>query len=75
MDLEGIVLNEINQTEKTNTSDLTYMWSLNTYTHTNTKHNSQKKTSKLWLPDVGGWLWGSGRTGGRWSKVQTSSCK
>ena len=63
MDLEGIMLSEISQTEK-NKYYFTYMWNLKNKTNEQTKHNITRligTEKRWWLPEGRGL--GSGQNG------------
>ena len=72
MELEGIILSELSQTEKDKYDKISlFVGSRKKEPHTPPK---QKQKQSHWLPEVG-WRLGEGHMGERGQKVQTSSYK
>ena len=65
MDLEGIMLNEISQTEKDEHRDSTHIWDLKKTNEQINKHIYTQKLSRIlntnWWLSEGRWVWGNGR--------------
>ena len=58
IDVEGIMLSEISQTERQTLYDFTYMWNLKNKTNEQTEQNRKAhryKEKNWWLPEEG---WG-----------------
>ena len=65
MDLEGIMLSEISQTEKKTPHDFTYMWNLENKTNEHTKQNRNRlidTENKLVVARGDGGWWGMNKT-------------
>ena len=80
MDLEGIVLSEIRQTEKEISYALTYIWNLkkkktHTYTHPPKKQKTELKDTKNRLMVAKGGRVGVGKMGECGQKIQMPSYK